>query len=76
MVNVNERQRFVIIDKGSEDGVREGMAFDIVQQGSLVGRATAVRVRPKLAACTLLANGRTSPLIAGDLVVQRGINHQ
>ena len=71
MVNVNQPQRFVIIDKGSEDGVRDGMVFDIVQQGTTVGRATAVRVHPKLAACHLLSESRTTPALAGDLVVQR-----
>jgi len=71
LVNVNQQQRFVIIDKGSEDGVRNGMVFDIVQQGTPVGRATAVRVHPKLAACNLLSESRTTPALAGDLVVQR-----
>ena len=76
LVNVNERQRFVIIDQGSEDGVQEGMVFDIIQEGAPVGRAAAVRVRPKLAACNLLTVGRAGVLLAGDLVVQRDMNHQ
>ena len=76
VVNVNERQRFVIIDKGSADGVREGMVFDIVRHGASVGRATAVRLHSALAACNLLSDGRAAPVMAGDLVVQHDKNHQ
>ena len=76
LVGVNEQHRFVIIDQGGEDGVREGMGFDILQQGVLVGRAIAARVHPKLTACNLSDDGRTTPLLIGDLAVQHEINHQ
>ena len=71
LVSVNEPHRFVIIDQGGEDGVREGMVFDILQQGAPVGRAIAARVHQKLTACNLPNDGRTTPLLIGDLAVQQ-----
>lgn len=71
IVSVDDAQRFVIIDKGSLDGVQEGMAFDILQGQAAVGQATAVRVRPHLAACTLDQQQQGAALRQGDTAVQR-----
>ena len=72
IVEVNEPHRFIVVDKGSVDGVRVGMAFDIVRGGSTVGRATVVRVRPQLCACDILRARTPGPLQAGDQALQSG----
>jgi predicted nuclease with TOPRIM domain len=72
LVEVNEPYRFVVVDKGSADGVRVGMTFDIVRGGgTVVGQATVVRVRPRLAACDVVRTQSSAALEVGDLAVQR-----
>ncbi len=72
LVEVNEPHNFVIVDKGSTDGVRVGMTFDVLRGAGSVGRATVVRVRPQLSACDIIRSNTPGPLQAGDLVVQSG----
>ena len=72
LLEVNSPHRFVVVDKGSDDGVRVGMAFDVVRGSATVGRATAVRVHPKLSACDIIPARTPGPLQAGDLAVQSG----
>jgi len=71
LVEVNEPHAFVVLDKGSLDGVHVGMVFDVVRGSSTVGRATVVRVRPQLSACDVLRQHTVGPLQSGDEVVQR-----
>ena len=70
LMEVNETHNFAIVDKGSEDGVRIGMVFDILRGMGPVGRATVVRLRPHLSACDIVRAKTTSPLQIGDLAVQ------
>jgi peptidoglycan hydrolase CwlO-like protein len=70
VVEVNEPHRFIVVDKGSMDGVHVGMAFDIVRAATTIGRATVVRVRPQLSACDILRAQTSGPLQAGDEAVQ------
>lgn len=70
LVEVNEPHGFIVVDKGSMDGVHVGMAFDIVRGASTIGRATVVRVRPQLSACDILRAKTPGPLQAGDQAVQ------
>jgi len=70
LVEVNEPHGFLVVDKGSMDGVYVGMAFDIVRGASTIGRATVVRVRPQLSACDILRAKTPGPLQAGDQAVQ------
>ncbi len=72
LVDVNEAQRFVVVDKGSDDGVRVGMSFDILRGSAMIGRATVVRVRPKFSACDLSPSLSTGSTQVGDLAVQIG----
>ena len=72
LMEVNETHNFVIVDKGSDDGVRIGMAFDILRGTASVGRATVVRIRPHLSACDILRAKTPGPLQIGDLAVQSG----
>ena len=72
LMEVNREHHFIVVDKGSLDGVREGMAFDLLRSGSTVGRATVVRVRPQLAACDVVRAKTPGPLQVGDVAVQSG----
>ncbi len=67
----SEPHNFVVLDKGSMDGVRVGMSFDLLRGSASVGRATVVRVRPQLSACDVV-RGQTAPggLQVGDTAVQ------
>lgn len=73
ILDVNDSHNFIVVDKGSMDGVRVGMAFDIQRGSSSVGRATVVRVRPKLSACDIIRSKTASPLQPGDVAVQSGL---
>ena len=72
LVEVNEPHRFIVVDKGSMDGVHVGMTFDVVRGASTIGRAAVVRVRPQLCACDILRAKTPGPLQAGDQAVQSG----
>lgn len=72
VLEVSESHNFLVLDKGSMDGVRVGMTLDILRGSESVGHATVVRVRPQLSACDLV-HGATSGLPqVGDTVVQSG----
>ena len=72
LVEVNDPHQFIVVDKGSQDGVRVGMVFDIVRGSATVGRATVVRVRPQLSACDIFRAKTPGPLQTGDQAVQAG----
>ncbi|MBI4341356.1 MAG: hypothetical protein HY598_03645 [Candidatus Omnitrophica bacterium] len=72
VLEVSAPHNFIVVDKGSVDGVRVGMAFDLVRGANTVGRATVVRVRPQLSACDLVRAKTPGPVQAGDLAVQSG----
>jgi len=71
VAEVNEAHRFVVIDKGANDGVVVGMGFDILRSGAKVGQVVAVRVRPQLAACELVGSRSPEFPHTGDLAIQR-----
>jgi archaellum component FlaC len=72
LIEVNEPHNFVVVDKGSANGVHIGMVFDILRGSSSVGRVTVSRVRPQLSACDIFRAKTPSPLQVGDLAVQSG----
>lgn len=72
IVEVSEPHNFVVVDKGSTDGVRVGTEFAIVRGANTVGRATVVRVRPQLSACDIVRAKTPGQLHVGDVAVQSG----
>jgi hypothetical protein len=72
LVEVSAPHNFIVVDKGTTDGVRVGMSFDVVRGSATVGRATVVRVRPNLSACDVVRSQTPGPLQAGDQAVQSG----
>jgi hypothetical protein len=71
VIEVNEAHRFVVVDKGANDGVAIGMIFDILRAGARVAQAVAVRVRPQLAACDLVTSQSPEFPRVGDVAIQR-----
>ncbi len=72
VVEVNDPHGFLVVDKGSMDGVRVGMVFDILRGANPVGRASVLRVRPQLSACDIVRSSTPGVLQPGDVAVQRG----
>ncbi len=72
VLDVNGEHHFIVIDKGSVDGVRVGMSLDVIRGANTVGRVNVVRVRPQLSACDLILAKTAGPIQTGDLVVQNG----
>ncbi len=72
LVEVNDPHQFIVVDKGSQDGVHVGMVFNILRGSTTVGKVTVVRVRPQLSACDLLRAKTPGPLQVGDQAVQAG----
>ena len=73
LLDVNAAHNFIVVDKGSQDGVRVGMQFDILRGSAAVGRATVVRVRPKFSACDIVSAKTISQLQVGDTAIQSGL---
>lgn len=71
LLEVNAAHGFVVVDQGSEDGVRPGTVFEVVRGSAMVGRAVAVRVRPHLTACDVMKTQTRGELHIGDSVVER-----
>ncbi len=69
LLEINEMHQFIVMDQGSQHGVREGMTFDILRDATPVGRVTAVRVRPTLSACDIQPAHTSVPLRIGDTAV-------
>ena len=72
IVEINEEHDFIIMDKGSQDGVQPGMTFNILRGNTVIGNATVTRVRPHLSACNTSRTASGSSLQAGDQIVQAG----
>ncbi len=73
LVSVNPAERFVVLDKGLEDGVSVGMHFDVIRGNTAVGKLRVVRVRDSLSACDIVTADAAQILITGDVAVQTGI---
>ena len=69
VLEVNAQHRFVVLDKGIEDGIRVGTTFSVLRGGVPVGAVVAVRIRPRLTACDVIPSRSPEPLQVGDLAV-------
>jgi len=72
VIQADETHNFVVIDQGSDDGVRAGMMLSIVRSGATVGRVNVIRVRSHLSACDIIRSSTPGPLQMGDMVVESG----
>ncbi len=73
VVEINGPHGFCVLDKGTTDGLRLGMVFDLLRGGGRIGQARVIRLRPSFAACELLGHTQTEPAQVGDLAVQHGL---
>ena len=73
VVEVNEAHGFVVIDRGSNEGVLLGMTVDILRGTTRVGRARVVRVRSSMAAGDLIRSETVGPVQVGDTVLLQHI---
>lgn len=71
ILEINPAHRFVVIDQGTDQGVREGMTFEIIRDSRRLGQAVVVRARPRLSACDLSQVDAPGAIQVGDLAVQR-----
>ncbi len=71
VVEVNEIHQFVVIDKGSEDGVQIGATFDVLRGGAMVGQIVVIRVQPRLGAAEIVPARTTGIPQVGDRVIKR-----
>ena len=69
VVEVNDVHRFVVLNKGSSDGVQMGMTFDLLRGGSIIGQVVVIRLQPQLAACEIVGEGTALPEV-GDLAIK------
>lgn len=70
VVEVNPFHKFAVIDKGSLDGVQSGMMFEVLRGSQTVGHVVAIRVRPQLTACEIVAARSQGLPQVGDLAMQ------
>ncbi|HEX9779802.1 MAG TPA: hypothetical protein VGB20_01155 [bacterium] len=67
LIEVNDQHQFVVVNRGSKDGVRIGTIFDVLRASLPVGQVRTIRVRNRLAACDVLTG---EAMRVGDLAVQ------
>jgi len=72
VLDVNTPHHFIVVDKGSRDGVRAGLVFNVMHGDILVGQATVARVRPQLSACDMVRTNTSAQIRVGDQAVQSG----
>lgn len=72
IVEVDAANHFIVVDRGSDHGVRAGVTFEVVRGGVVVGQATASRVRPKISACDVTQLAPQLVPQVGDQIIQRG----
>jgi predicted nuclease with TOPRIM domain len=71
VIEVNSSERFVVIDKGSNDGVVNGMHFDIMRGSSKIAQVIVARVRPSISACDIVSSQSSQVLRSGDTALSR-----
>jgi F0F1-type ATP synthase membrane subunit b/b' len=70
VVDLNEVHQFVVLGKGSEDGMQLGMQFEILRGGARVGQVVIIRVQPRLAAAEIITGKSTGLPQVGDLAIK------
>lgn len=68
IMTVNEEHRFVVIDLGSNDGLKIGMVFSIHRGKKEIARIRVVGTRKQIAAADIINFKRRMGIRAGDIV--------
>jgi septal ring factor EnvC (AmiA/AmiB activator) len=70
VVEVNDVHQFVVLGKGSDDGVQIGMNFDVLRGGAKVGEVVVIRVQPQLAAAEIVPAKTSGRPQVGDMAIK------
>lgn len=54
IINVNRRYNFVVINLGSQAGIKEGMIFEVFRGDKPLGKVEVIQLRQKIAACDII----------------------
>jgi len=65
---VNRDFNFVVVDKGSNDGVAKGEFLSIFRSGKPVAKVQAEKVYDQFSACGIIEESKSRPVREGDLV--------
>ncbi len=68
ILNVNEAHNFVVIDLGKNDGVVEGMEFDVLRGGSKIARVKVKMLKDDVCAADIIKFYSDQPIKVGDEV--------
>ncbi|MBU0548859.1 MAG: hypothetical protein KJ838_00840 [Candidatus Omnitrophica bacterium] len=66
ILNVNSEYNFTVIDLGLDEGLKEGMVFEVLRQGQLLGKIEVIEIRQEIAACDIIQ--AVTPFETGDIV--------
>ena len=66
IIQIDQEHQFVVINKGSRDGIRQGSTFQISRSGTPLGKVTALRVRETVTACDIARSSVGGALAIGD----------
>lgn len=67
VIEVNETERFAIIDVGRVDGISTGMRFEAYRDGKNISLLEVIEQRDKFSACDI--KNEVLPLMEGDIVM-------
>lgn len=76
VIDVDVPNQFIVIDKGSAQGVRVGMEFEVRHGSQLVGRLRVIRTRDSLSACDVLNAFSKGSITPGDAAVYQEENQR
>ena len=67
VITVNDRHKFVVIDIGRDNGVEQGMTFDVYRRDEKIGKIEVIETRKTISACDVKETGVTR-LKVNDIV--------
>jgi len=68
IVRYDSHYSFIVIDKGSVDGMESGMEFVVVKDGAEIGRIQVVKVKENVSACDVREMMSEAYLKDGDII--------
>ncbi len=71
VLSVNAENNFVVFDRGSSDGISEGMTLSIVRDNRVLGEVTVSRVQTKMSVADVVAPLKIQDIQENDQVVMK-----
>jgi len=68
--HVNNVYQFIIINAGSQDGLRSGSVINVIHGDRIIGKASVQKLKPDLSAAVLLPEWSIATVEVGDFVTQ------